>query len=268
MKPSFSLTSLVAGAIAVAITVPASAAETKPAIAATNGKVDVSGGSSGLEPAGAIAGTVGTSIGHAYGIQFDGGAYTSESLDSAGVATHIFRRDPGSYLVGITGMVVSLHGDETHRIYRTGLETEFYFGDFTLAPSGGYQRSFGNNTGYGAVDALYYVTEDWMLGLGISGYSDKRAAALSTEWRPMVDQPISVFANVGGGNEGGGFGMVGVRYSFGMKGATLKVQHREYDPPNIVNSFTSGGAGGNAISRDVQTHEEKAPVIVVVPDPT
>lgn len=266
MKPSFSVASAVAGAIAIAIGSPAYAADTKPAIAATNGKIDASGGSGGLEPAGAVAGTVGTSIGHAYGIQFDGGAYTSESLDSAGLATHIFRRDPESYLVGVTGMVVTLHGDETHRIYRTGLETEFYFADLTIAPSGGYQRSFGNNTGYAAVDALYYVTEDWMLGLGISGYSDKRAAALSSEWRPLADQPISLFANAGAGNDGGGFGMLGVRYSFGMKGATLKVQHRQYDPPNIVNSFTSGGAGGNGISRDVQTHEHQ-PAVAVAPPP-
>ena len=81
-----------------------------------------------------------------------------------------------------------------------------------------------------------------------------------------ADQAISVFANAGAGNHDGGSGMLGVRYSFGMRGTTLKVQHREYDPPNIVNAFTSGDAGGNGIVHDVTTHEEK-PTAVIVPGP-
>lgn len=232
----------------------------KPAVAAPNAKFDVSGGSVGLEAAGAVAGSVSLPLAQNYGIQIDAAGMRGETTDKAGAAFHIFRRDPASYLVGVTGMAAYADHDDFHQIYRTGIETEFYLGDVTVAPSAGYQRNFGQNWAYANLHAGYYVTDNLVLGAEVGGFSLYRVAGLDAEWQPWAGSPVSLFANVGGGNRGGGFGLAGVRFSFGVNGASLKEQHREYDPPNIVDAFASG-AGSSAMAQAVKRHEEPAPVV-------
>ncbi len=245
----------------------AKAEETKPAIADINGKVDFSGGDIGGDANGSFAGTVGLPLAHAYGMQMDVGATKGEGVKSGGAAAHIFRRDPDAYMIGLTGMAVLVDREKEHQIYRTGVESEFYMGDFTVAPSAGYQRNFGENWAYADLQAQYYLTDNLVLGAGVGGYSDYRSVSFDVESQPFEDTPMSLFASVGAGNKGAGFGIVGVRFSFGMNGVSLKRQHREYDPPNIVNSFVSGASGGGAIFNKVEKVETApAPVVHNMPN--
>jgi len=245
--------------------IPAMAEDTLPAVAAPNGKVDASGGSVGREVTGALAGTYSMPLSHDFGFQIDGGVAKSKSVQSGGAAVHIFKRDPNSYLIGLTGMFVLAERENKHHIYRTGVESEFYLDDFTVSPSFGYQRSFGENWAYATLHTQYYITDNLVAGAELNGYSDYRSAGLDIEWKPETDSGMSLFASGGAGNEGGGFGLVGVRFSFGMDDVSLKRQHREYDPPNIVNAFTSGVSGGNGIAEKAERVETPAPAVVFLP---
>ena len=80
----------------------------------------------------------------------------------------------------------------------------------------------------------------------------------------MADRPVSLFANAGVGNRGGGFGMVGIRYSFGADGISLKKQHREYDPPNILTQFSAGG-DYVGVGRQIEAAKPLPPAAPVVP---
>lgn len=234
----------------------ASAADSKPAVGGVNGKMDVSGGSVGLEASGAIAGSLSFPVSHSYGIQLDTGFTETASSHGGGFASHFFRRDPDSYLVGVTSMWARFDGRD---IWRNGLEAEFYSGDFTFSPSAGIQLGLGNSTGYASLEAGYYATPDLLFNVGIAGYSDYRSPYVSTEWRPMEDRPLSLFAEAGAGNSGGGFGIAGLRFSFGVDGTSLKKQHREYDPPNILGHFVNGGGGGGGIMSNIRKQERLAP---------
>ncbi len=150
-------------------------------------------------------------------------------------------------------------------VWRNGLEAELYRGDFTFSASGGMQNGYGTSTGYGAAEVGYYLSDDFLIGIGASGFSSYRALAASAEIRPFADSSMSVFGNAGAGNRGGGFGVVGVRFSFGVDGISLKKQHREYDPPNILTQFSGGGGGGAGIAQQIEASKPAvvAPVVII-----
>ncbi|NVK19621.1 MAG: hypothetical protein HWE30_13055 [Methylocystaceae bacterium] len=234
----------------------AKAEDAKPAVAGVNGKIDVQAGSVGREGSGAVGGSVSAPIGHSLGVQIDGGLNTSPSSHSGGLAGHLFTRDPDAYLAGLTSMWIRVDGRD---LWRNGLESELYVDDFTFSGSLGLQNGYGRSTGYAGLDAGFYVTDDLLINGGVSGYSDYRSIYVGSEWRPMEDSSLSFFGNVGAGNQNGGFATIGLRYSFGAGNITLKKQHREYDPPNILTGFTSGASGGGAVVDQIINKIEKKP---------
>ncbi len=240
------------------------AQESKPAVAGLNGKMDIQGGSVGREGVGAVGGTVSIPVAHAFGAQIDTGFSNSSSAHSGGLAGHFFTRDPDAYLAGLASMWVRVDGRD---LWRNGAETELYLNDYTVSASLGVQNGFSRSTGYGSLELGYYLNDDLLLNGGVSGYSDYRAMYAGAEWRPMDDSPLSLFGNVGAGNENGGFATVGLRFSFGAKNSTLKKQHREYDPPNIVTGFTSGATGGGQVVNDIVNKLEKKPAPAPAPQP-
>lgn len=231
------------------------AQETKPAVADVNGKMDIQGGSVGREGTGAVGGTVSIPVAHSFAVQIDTALSHSPSANSGGVAGHFFTRDPDAYMAGLASMWIRIDGQD---LWRNGVETEFYLDDYTLSSSLGLQNVGARDTGYGNIELGYYLNDDLFLKGGVSGYSDYRALYVGSEWRPMDDSPLSLFADVGAGTENGGFGTIGLRFSFGAENSNLKKQHREYDPPNIVTGFTSGsGGGGQAVNEIVNKREEE-----------
>lgn len=193
-------------------------------------------------------------------MQIDGGLSKGSADKAGGLAGHFFRRDPANYLAGISSMWVRVNGRD---VWRNGAEAELYYGDFTFSASGGAQNGYGHPTAYAGADAGYYVSDDFLVGLGASGFSSYRAVAASAEVRPMADSTMSLFANAGAGNRGGGFGVVGVRFSFGAGAISLKKQHREYDPPNILTHFAAGGAGAGVAQQIEAARPVTAPVVIV-----
>lgn len=246
----------------LAVSSQAFAQESKPAIAGVNGKMDIQGGSVGRESAAAIGGTVSIPVAHSFGVQLDTALSKTPSAHSGGVAGHFFTRDPDAYFAGLASMWIRIDGRD---LWRNGAETELYLNDYTVSSALGVQNGFSRSTGYGSLELGYYLNDDLFLTGGASGYSDYRAMYVGAEWRPMDDSSLSLFGDVGAGNENGGFATVGLRFSFGAKNSTLKKQHREYDPPNIVTGFTSGPMGGGQVVNEIVNKLEKAPAPAPAP---
>lgn len=245
----------------LAFTSPVALAETtKPAVKADNGKIDVSGGAAGREATGALAGSYSVPIGHSYGIQVDAGVTDTASSHGGGLAAHFFKRDPDAYLLGVTSMWVRTDGRD---ILRNGLESEFYRDDVTLSLTAGLQNGLGRSTGYAGAEVGYYFTDDLYGTAGVTGYSSYRSAYVGAEYRPWENNSLSLFGNVGAGNVNGGFGILGIRYSFGAGNITLKKQHREYDPPNIIGNFAATGTS-SSVNNTISNIENAAPAPVVV----
>lgn len=150
-------------------------------------------------------------------------------------------------------------------LWRNGIETELYRGDYTFSFSGGLQNGIGRSTGYGNVEAGYYSTDDLFFSIGFGGHSSYRSAFTGAEWRPFTDNAVSAFSNFGAGNIGGGFAIVGMRYSLGAGPISLKKQHREYDPPNILTHFSSGAGGGAAITQAINKPIATVATVVAAP---
>lgn len=236
------------------------------AVSAPTLTVDGSAGSVGGSPS-AYVGAMGTvPVGHQFGAQFDLAVGHSDDRKQGGGGGHFFWRDPDVALVGATAMWSRIGG---WNIFRYGVETEAYLGDFTLAPSAGIQRGDANEgtTGYGSLIASWYTNDDLKLSLGGTGFSNIRAGFAGVEWQPDRATPLSFYAEAGGGNRGHGFALGGVRFAFGAGESSLKDRHRHGDPINIV-SYTNANGSGGALATQAQAVQESktvtAPVVVEV----
>jgi|GEM_PF-5524966 len=234
-----------------------------PAVSAPTLSVDGSGGSVNGSPSGfaSVTGTV--PVGHRFGFQLDGAAGKSGDQLQKGVGGHAFWRDPDQALLGVTA---SWSRIDSADIYRYGLETEEYLGNFTLAPSVGLQRGDANKgtstSGYASLSGGWYVTDSLKLSLGGTGYNNTRIGFGEVEWQPIASSPTTFFANTGGGNRGHGFAIAGIRYAFGADNSTLKDRERHGDPENIVSSTNpSGSSSPTMVAQIEQAHTMQAPII-------
>ncbi|MDE1151519.1 MAG: hypothetical protein PW788_03185 [Micavibrio sp.] len=246
-NPKTVVTSVALAALIMSVATAAQAAESAQAPAAysnaavANPNFDLSTGAAIIDhdAKAIISGTATVPIGNSFGAQLDGSEALGEGLNRGGLAGHIFYRDPSKYLLGATAMWSRVGSDD---ITRVGPEAEGYWGDFTARLAGGWQSDDDDDTGYINTRLSYYVTDNIVVAAGAGAFSNNRSAGLDAEWQPDA-VPFSVFAAAGDTNESDGYGILGVRLPLGSQGVTLKDRQRRYDPPNIVESFTTGESG-------------------------
>lgn len=213
-----------------------------PAVAAANLDLGLAGGVIDGNSKTMFSGKGTLPLADSYGFQADVFEAYGDGPNRGGVGFHFFQRNPAQHLVGVTSMWGRIGSMD---IFRLGGEGELYFNDFTVRLGAGWQQHDGNTTGYGNVKLSYYLTDNLVFSLSGNGFSNIREASLSAEWKPeSFAYPLSFVAMVGGNNDSTRFTMFGIRYVWGDDGATLKKKHREYDPPNIVETFMTeeGGA--------------------------
>lgn len=236
---------------------PSAMAGDDPAVSAPTLSIDGSGGSVNGSPSGFASATGTLPLSHRFGFQLDGAAGKSGDQVQKGVGGHVFWRDPDQALLGAAAGWSHIG---SANIYRYGLESEAYLGDFTLSPSFGLQRGDANegttSSGYGTLSLGWYVNSDFKLSLGGTGYSNTRIGFGEVEWQPYVSAPVAFFANGGGGNRGHGFAIAGIRYTFGAGEASLKDRERHGDPENIVSQ--SNPSGGNSSTLVAQVEKPRA----------
>jgi hypothetical protein len=234
----------IAVVIGLSIISSATASEAPPAVSAPNVKLDLTGGALGGGPA-AVVGATGTiPVGHSFGFQMDGTIGIADRDERGGVGGHFFYRDPRDLLLGITGMwsrVAGPHDNASSDFRRVGVETEFYSESLSFMPSAGVQNSHGDSTGYATFGVAYYLTDNLSLGGSLAAFSNSRAAQLGFEWQPVEETPLSLIADVGVSNQGPGFVLAGVRYSFGAPSTSIKQRDRYDDPVNIVRFMNTVG---------------------------
>jgi len=222
--------------------VVADAADNNRAVSDLNGTVEASAGTKNGDGNYNIGGNIDIPLGDKFGLQFDTMYNKAGSEDGGGLAAHYFYRNPESFLLGATAMWYDIEG---YDIFRYGAESEFYLDDFTLAPSAGFQTGAANDgvTGFYSLDASYYPEENIKLTIGTQGYSNIIAGYAEAEWQPFNDTPMSFYINGGDVEDGNAFALVGVRFSFGVDGQSLKYRNRHSDPVNIVRNLSIANGG-------------------------
>ncbi len=219
------------------------------AVSAPTASVSTSAGSVDGAAAGFLSGIATVPVGNRFGAQLDWVLGQDGDRGQGGGGGHLFWRDPAAAMVGATAMWSRIGG---WNVYRYGVESEAYLGDFTVAPAAGLQRGDANegssSSGYVNLALSWYAEHNVKLTGGSTDFSNVRVGYGGAQYQCADDSPWSVFAVGGGGNRSTGFGLVGLRVTFGAGTSSLMERDRHGDPDNIVDFATSisGAVGATA----------------------
>ena len=127
-------------AIAAAIGSAHTAAARDPAVSETNLKITGAGGS--VDSEGAWLGVAGLTVplGPLWGAQGEAGVMDIDGDTTYGLAGHVFKRDPDSYLAGVF-LAYASEDEFDLEATRIGTEAELYLGQLTVLLKAGYQFS-------------------------------------------------------------------------------------------------------------------------------
>ncbi len=98
------------------------------------------------------------------------------------------------------------------------------------------------------MQADYYAFDRLKTSLSFGGYASYRAVIAEAEWQPSQDTPFSLFADIGSAvaTEHHGIVLVGLRYTFGAPGSSIKERDRHGDPqPLLQSGVASSNLMGN-----------------------
>lgn len=219
------------------------------AVSAPNLKVSGYGGAEDGQVRANIAAEGSIPVGDNFGLQIDGLYGYGDDNENGGVGGHFFYRDPKKFLAGVTAMTAKQDSTEFSRY---GVESEIYLDQFTLSTAGGYQDGDDRlgNSGFYTAEGAFYPNDNLKYTLGITGFEDNTVGYGRTEWQPN-NEPYTLFAFGGSGDNGNAFILAGASYTFGANNSTLKKRDRTGDPENIVKTAATyvGSAINNAANR-------------------
>jgi hypothetical protein len=236
------------------------------AVDGINGKVNGFGGRLANRSFYGSTGALSIPLGGWWGAQIDGAVGDFDRRTFAGVAGHLFWRDPGQALFG--AYAGYMHWDRFSGVHVTQVaaEGEYYWQRWTLqgivgaefgnsvssttgststtAPVGATPGVFATSTFtesykvksrfFDQINLKYYLTANWGAYVGHRYLGGKNALALGTEYALPLGQHMMgsafVEGRVGEGEFHGVWG--GVRFYFGGTDKTLVARHRQ-DDPNI-----------------------------------
>jgi hypothetical protein len=209
---------------------------TLPAVSGLNGKFSLE---SGIESSfgkaagvGLASGSITMPLGHAFGLQFDADAATSEGNADGGGTAHLFWRDPA---MGLLGLIGSVEGDATGHAGSYGVEGEVFAGPVTLGTSMGYVDTaasvLGQSGGFYEAHVKVYPAPDLSLNAGLETVLGHLSGIASVEYQPTLLQQhnVSFFVDTEAGEQSFYGVTAGIRFYFGAD-KTLIRRHREDDP--------------------------------------
>lgn len=228
-------TSCITLAVAAAIgsAVPSLARE--PAVSETNLKVTATGGSADGE--GAWMGVAGLTapLSPMWGVQGEAGVMGVDGDTSYGLAGHVFKRDPESYLAGVF-LAYASEDESSVEATRLGAEAEFYMGQVTILLKAGYQFSdIIEDTAFGEAELHWYASDNFRLAGGLSLQEDTTLGHADAEWMiGSTSMPgLALRASVTVGEDDYDSVMGGITWYFGSD-ASLKDRHRRQDPDSAL----------------------------------
>jgi hypothetical protein len=214
------------------------------AVSGLNGKTDFSAGSMDGYSGRNISGSIAFPLGTNFGFQVDG-LYTDVSdRDFYGMGAHLFWRDSDKGLLGLsTG---GIRENDILNSWAGGFEGEYYLSHFTLFAQAGMMNidyAVGSlpfietdETGYYAIaGAGFYPVDNLYLSCSYTHALDNGLFQGEIEWQTPMDG-LSLFARLAQGDNDYDHALAGVRWYFG-KQKSLKLRHREDDPPNFLNAM-------------------------------
>ncbi len=196
-------------------------------------------------------------LGCMFGMQVDLGIGDLAGSTAGGVAGHLFKRDPQSYLIGAYGQWGAVGGQD---VWRIGGEAELYRGNISYEFLAGFEDTDRTSSDvFAALDIAFYTTDNLRLSAGYRRLIKVDAAAVGLEWQPgdlNLGLPVSFFVKGAVGSKGYGTAYGGVRLYFGGPQKSLIRRHREDDP------------GAKGIFDLLQENMESVtPVVPVAPPP-
>ena len=236
-----------------------------PAVSGLNGKWEFDPGI--ITGGGTIrgAGSISAPLGDKIGVQGDAfGSYSSGQGLAYGGAGHVFTRDPGSYLAGVTAGFVTVPGAT---IGAVGLEGELYLDQVTLEGWAGYagldyvDPALLNKTGAFAIgDIGYYATPDWKLTLGGSYVLGDLSAHAGTEYLfHDFGMPLAVTGDARLHNGGNYSLTVGLKGYFGGSDDKSLIDRQRQDDPDNRSLDLFGAAGDQLYAQATTINDDPAP---------
>lgn len=214
----------------------------QPAVSAINGKVDYAGGNMNSSEGNNFGASISFPISHQFGFQADALYSRISDLNFYGGAGHLFWRDPGIGLLGITGGYLYRDGTDTINTFQAGVEGQVYYKQFTFGFFGGvgsidykYSAPFidTNPTKFvGRVSADYYPLENLRVGGAFVTEFQNNLGRGEIEYLTPIPG-VALTGEVAVGDHGYDDWLIGVRYYFGGK-KTLRARQREDDPPGLL----------------------------------
>nr|VFJ64958.1 MAG: hypothetical protein BECKDK2373B_GA0170837_11432 [Candidatus Kentron sp. DK] len=217
-----------------------------PAVSGPNAKLAISGG--GSDRGGQVMGDGSFTfpIGERYGAQIDGVIGESGGDTLKGIGAQGFWRKPEQGLIGVFGSHTALEDLELNRFGASG---ELYKGQFTFLGNAGYQLGDAQDDVFAGIGVRWYSTDNFFIGAGGSIAGDLSSGWVAAEYMPGIAAlpGLSLFADVGAGEEDYSEAMAGIRYYFGAKGSNKSLirRHREDDPDSLFGA----SLGGTSISQ-------------------
>lgn len=223
----------IAASAALALSAPALARE--PAVSVTNLKVTAEGGSVDDEGGWLGVAALTAPLGTEWGVQAEAGVFGVDDDSSYGLAGHVFKRDPESYLAGV--FLAYAHEDAfDFEVTRVGGEVEFYLDRVTLIVKGGYQfADLIDDTAFGEAELQWYASSNFVLKGGVSFDEDAALGHGGAEWllggSGLPGLALRADAYVGENDFDSIMG--GLTYYFGPD-ASLVDRHRKQDPDSAL----------------------------------
>ena len=234
------------------------------AVLGANGKVGFSAGNMNGYAGKNLTGSFTVPLGTNFGFQVDA-LYTDVSKnDFYGMGAHLFWRDSEKGLFGVTAGV--LRENDVLDSWVAGIEGEYYMGNVTLGAQVGFANvdykggplpfiETDETDYYASAKIGFYPIDDLLLSLSYSRSFDNGLVQGQIEYQTPLNG-ISLFVDIAQGEDNYDHALIGLRYYFG-KEKSLKLRHRQDDPPNVLHSMmnsigtygaefnrTSGSAGG------------------------
>lgn len=206
-----------------------------PAVSETNLKLTTTAGSADGESAWLGVAGLTAPLSPMWGVQGEAGIMGVDGDTSYGLAGHVFKRDPDSYLAGL--FLAHASEDEFDiEATRLGAEAEFYLGQITLLMKAGYQFSDTiEDTAFGEAELHWYASDDFRLAAGVSVQEDATLAHADAEWLVGgTSLPgLALRASVNVGEDDYDSVMGGITWYIGSD-ASLKDRHRRQDPDSAL----------------------------------
>lgn len=221
--------------LAAALCVAAPAMADGPAVSATNLKVTATGGSVMDEGAWSSVAALTAPLSPSWGFQGEAGISGFDDDTAWGLAAHVFKRDPDSYLAGLFAAYAQ-EDDFGFEATRIGGEVEFYLDQVTLLFHAGYQfADLIDDSAFGGAELRWYASDNFALGIGGNFNDDSAIARGQAEWLIGAEALPGLALRLEGavGDDDYDSVMGGITYYFGPD-ASLKDRHRKQDPDSAL----------------------------------